>query len=199
MTNCTDKAGIPASGGWNWPSREQWAKNRRTWYGDDPNPLAQRNRASDFASAAEIEQAISELKAHWKLLGRQMTEAKRFAGKLLQQPGETSYEYITRWLEMPKAAQDLAIQPDHLRRDRAAIHFTIRELGDRDGRLHWRVHNVVVMEPSPSPTLCRIWSRYEDALDDANKAFAEQIAQTPIDDAAWEEELERRAEFEAEF
>jgi len=24
MRNCTDKAGISASGGWNWPSREQW-------------------------------------------------------------------------------------------------------------------------------------------------------------------------------
>jgi hypothetical protein len=179
---------------WNWPSREEWAKQRRTCYADMENPLSPGNRVTDYASIAEIETAITELKTQWKRLGREMTEVKRIAGNLMQQPGETSRDYIQRWFKMTNEAQDLASQPALLRRDRKDINFVIREL--YEVRLNWRIHRLVLVEPAPSPMLCQIWSRYDDACREANQTWAEQIAQTPIDDAAWEEELKWRADCE---
>jgi len=47
---------------WNWPSREEWAKQHRTCYADMENPLSPGTRVQDYASMAEIETAITELK-----------------------------------------------------------------------------------------------------------------------------------------
>jgi len=117
-----------------------------------------------------------------------MTEAKRIAGNLVQQPRETSRDYIQRRLKMTAEAQDLTSQPEFLRRDRKDINFVIREL--YEGTLNWRIHRLVVVEPAPSPMLCQIWSRNDDACRKAHQAWADQIAQT------WEEELKRRADCE---
>lgn len=174
---------------WNWPSREEWAKHRRTAYAEE-TPYSP-SKVTDYASdAEEINEAIAELRARWKVCGQEMAEAKGAAGELAQQPGETGMQYLSRYYAMTEAEQDLSYRPEKCRDERKMINEVIRYL--RDGELYWRARNVL----SSSPMLSRIWDRYEAALQRANDARIEEIANKPIDDAAWEQELERRAEIE---
>jgi hypothetical protein len=175
---------------WNWSSREEWAKRQRTVYADQDNPLPASSRLEDYASPYEIEEAITELKTHWKVCGREMAAAKAAAGSLAQQPHETALAFVQRYLTMDEASQDLAMAPENLCHERKKINKAIRELRDGELPSGWRLVS------SSSPALGKIWDRWEAAAHAANNAWVEQVANTPIDDAAWEEELERRAELE---
>jgi hypothetical protein len=54
----------------NWPTREEWARNRTTLYADQAPGLDHTLKA--HASEAEIREAISALENLWRDLGRQM-------------------------------------------------------------------------------------------------------------------------------
>jgi hypothetical protein len=51
-----------------WPSREEWAKQRRTPYGDLMPEIS--DRISDYATPAEVEALEAALHERWKELGR---------------------------------------------------------------------------------------------------------------------------------
>jgi hypothetical protein len=53
-----------------WPSREEWARQRRTCY-YDLSPNVSRS-LSDYATSAEIEALIVAMRERWKALGRQV-------------------------------------------------------------------------------------------------------------------------------
>jgi hypothetical protein len=91
---------------WNWSSREEWAKRQRTVYADQDNPLPASSRLEDYASPYEIEEAITELKAHWQVCGREMAAAKAAAGSLAQQPHETALAFVQRCKNRSKPAPD---------------------------------------------------------------------------------------------
>jgi hypothetical protein len=174
---------------YNWPSREEWAIRQRTAFAEETPYIPP--KVTDYASdAEEINEAIFELKARWKVCGQEMAAAKRAARELAHQPDETGTQYVRRYYAMTEAEQELSYRPKKCRAERNLINEVIRAL--QQGELHWRARNVL----SCSPILSRIWERYEAALQRASEARIEEIANTPIDDAAWEKELERRAEFE---
>jgi hypothetical protein len=173
---------------YNWSSREEWAQRVRTVYADDglrfgPSTL------SSYASADEIEQAIFELKCEWSRCGLQMRKAKKAAGPLAQQPGETPIAYVQRYYTMSEAEQDLSQQVEDFRRERKVINKVIRGL--RDDELISEAHNL-----DRSATLTALKERWRVLWKQRHDEYVEMIANTPIDDAAWEEELQRRREIE---
>jgi hypothetical protein len=173
---------------YNWPSREEWAIRQRTAYYDDAPSVS--DAVAQYASPVEIEQVIADLKARWKGCGREMTTAKKAAGSLAKQPTETEIAYIQRYLTMTEAEQDLSQRPEDFRRERKLINEVIRKL--RDGELCWRAQKV----SSVSPTLSTILDRRHAEGKRIFNEWAERVANTPIDDAAWEQQLEWRKEME---
>jgi hypothetical protein len=173
---------------YNWPSREEWAIRKRTAYDDDAPSVS--DAVAHYASPAEIEQVIADLKARWKECGREMTTAKKAAGSLAKQPTETEIAYVQRYYTMTEAEQDLSQRPEDFRRERKLINEVIRKL--RDGELCWRAQKV----SSVSPTLCTILDRRHAEGKRIFNEWAARVANTPIDDAAWEQQLEWRKEME---
>lgn len=55
-----------------WPSREEWAKERRTPYWDRTEGIEVRDRASAYLDAATVEAMIAEIKKRWLILGKQL-------------------------------------------------------------------------------------------------------------------------------
>jgi hypothetical protein len=118
-----------------------------------------------------------------------MAEAKRAAGSLAKQPNETELQYVQRYYAMPDASRELASRLEHLRHNRKLVNKVIRNFG-------WESSTVAAIYGDVLPTLGEIIARWTEAHDQAYDRWVEEVANTPIDDAAWEEELERRAEIE---
>jgi hypothetical protein len=178
---------------YNWLSREEWAKHRRTDYYDE-TPILIGVRLADYASPTEIEAAIAELEARWKWCGREMKAAKEAAGLLVQQPGETQTAWVQRYLAtMSKEEQDLASRPEDLRRERKRINHVLRQLRDGDD-LDWQSRTLT--QDTSLPMLNRILEHWGVLWQQAYDTRQQEIANTPIDDEAWEDELKRRAEIE---
>jgi hypothetical protein len=57
-----------------WPSREQWAKRRRTFY-DDDHVVRVSEALADYATESDQRAAIAELGDLWRDLGRQLRAA----------------------------------------------------------------------------------------------------------------------------
>jgi hypothetical protein len=67
------REGKQAMNGIQWPGRREWADRRR-----DPNwfdHIEVSNRLADYATQAEIDDAIAAIKDLWRALGRQMESA----------------------------------------------------------------------------------------------------------------------------
>ena len=75
---------------------------------------------------------------------------------------------------------------------REIINEVIRNL--RDGRYHYSFDRV--LEHDSRSILVTIKSRYEAARDAEIEGVRRRVEATPIDDAAWEQELERRRAIE---
>jgi hypothetical protein len=181
---------------YNWCSRDEWAERTRSVYSDmtegmDFGPSA----VSSYASPEEIEQAIFELQCQWSRCGFEMRIAKKKAGPLAQQPGETGIAYYQRYCTMSEAEQDLSYAPERLRAERKAINKVIRGL--RDDELVSEASQGIyrgIMECSEALIVIR--DRWDVLFKQDYDKFVEMIANRPIDDAAWEEELQRRRDLE---
>jgi hypothetical protein len=88
---------------------------------------------------------------------------------------------------MSEADQELAMRPETLRCDRRVTRETIAAI---DAGLVPEHHGIRV------PLLDEIFARYDAARRAADEAWAVEVARRPIDDAAWERELERRRKYE---
>jgi hypothetical protein len=175
---------------WNWASREEWARNRRTVYADEENPNPATRAMSAYASPAEIEAAITSMKS----LALEQQRAERAAnlalGPLGRQRGESRRAYDRRFCAMSREDQDIVVG------SAAMPHHDAREV-----RQILREYLLIGAVPPqhngwyPTP-LSQIVGRYKAAAKAADVKWHEEVAATPIDDAAWEQELERRRKWD---
>jgi hypothetical protein len=183
MSVVVDSGTMPA---YCWPSREEWAERRSTVYQDMENPQPASGRLGDYASAEEIALAIAELEEAWRTSGRDMRAAKLRAGALAQQPGETRTVYTKRWIAATEAEQELMGADDEFRFKRQFIQRIIKSLRS-DGMPSW--YDLSHTRGVAMPTMRTIRQRYEEARLAADEAWHQRVAETPIDDEAWSQEL----------
>jgi hypothetical protein len=177
-----------------WPSRDQWAQHRRdTHYKRGFEPFQVSDSLSDYANAAEIEMTISMLKSLWAACGREMRAAQKTVGPLARQPGESGADYHRRWRAMSEADQERAIRTDHLRHRRHCIRRALAVL--RKGFLPSRND----CELAKATVLDELIARRDAAYEAARAAWVKKKETTPIDDVAWQAELERRRQLEADL
>jgi hypothetical protein len=175
-----------------WPSREEWARQHRTYYGDSDD-LRVSDRLADYATPEEIAEALAEAKALWAEMGRQMKKAgaaltdaeyrKRFREAL-----QTSRQEVDKFVDSPESNRI------YLRDQRSRLNrHIIKPL--REGWLprssspgNW----VESFRADELPKTCELCRRYWIAWHAAYEAKKAEYAARPIDDAAWEEELRRR-------
>jgi hypothetical protein len=177
--------------GWNWPSREEWARNRRAFYLEhDRHPCPATRRLPAYATTGEIAIVIAELKAMIREARRAEPASYNALGPLGRQRGENKRAYDGRFLAMSKKEQEIVIAglapvwPGDLTP-------VLKELQKDIVPSRWPVHGI-----GAPPLLDAIIARYQAAEHQADEAWRRIVKATPIDDAAWEEELERRRQSE---
>jgi|GEM_PF-1154856 hypothetical protein len=151
----------------NWPTREEWARNRTTLYADQAPGLDHTLKA--HASEAEIREAISALENLWRDLGRQMRNP-------------ASKQPRSHFLE------DTDYRECQFRRK--AINRMLKEM--RDGWLPVQGNVDEALREMFAPFYVRQWKKRDADLEKAQR----EKAATPVDDAAWEKELEWRRKSE---
>lgn len=171
-----------------WPSREQWAKNQRSTYWDNETgcPFADdySHQLSDYASAEEGAAAIEAVKVRLKTIRKLCREANKGLGPLGRQLGESKRAYHERLFNMTRSDRDRVI--DSLGPDDQPFKKALKTLTDGFIPRYW---NNSTEPPAP---LGEIIQRYAAARQRAQEDWIAMIEATPIDDAAWEEELRRR-------
>jgi hypothetical protein len=169
---------------YNWPSREEWAKQRRTYYWDDD--LRVSRKLQDYATPEEIDAITTALRALWLAEGRKMQAAKQAAGSRLQQPGEDNRSYFMRVRAMTETEREPLHQWRTHQDERRQINQALKTISEgklpderlrEDGKL----------------ILASIKARYDAAWEAAHAERKREIENRPIDDAAWEDHLRWRA------
>jgi hypothetical protein len=180
-----------------WPSREEWAERRRTFYADDDTIWCS-DDIDLYATDAEIAEAIRAIEDLIRECRRKMLAARKEIGHLLQQAGETRLQHVKRWIAMDEADKarmsaynDPQWKGDDLRRALKEI-----RAGSVPSRVSFGGINFGLVREWPASVVL-ICERYRTARDQAYEAKLKEIEATPIDDAAWESELARRRQIEA--
>jgi hypothetical protein len=181
------RAEVPWDSKKTWPSREEWAKNTRSCAGENPNPASQ--RLSEYASPAEVELMVGALKQSYRDLGRRLAEAKAAAGAGCRRPSETNKEYSRRRDLMSDHERSLVGEVVEAQRQRGRITQTLKLIARDELPLIWD-------EGGGRVELATATARYEAASRAAEQAWRDEVAHRPIDDPAWEGELQRRARIE---
>jgi hypothetical protein len=175
-----------------WPSREEWAKQERTPYGDKFPDYLVTSQASAYATPAEVQAIIEALKQLYAEEGRKLRTAKLAAGPLNRQPGETKTAHIRRYYNMSESERG-SLVPVHTHEERRQdINEAIKALRN-DNLPNHRSWDGVEAITAP------IQGRWDAAHAAAYDAKRKEIEATPIDDAAWEEELRRRVGLDRMF
>jgi hypothetical protein len=168
-----------------WPTREEWAAQQRVPSFDEYEFL--RFDPPEFSSA-ELGTAIQALRSRWKAEGVRL---RGFAvpKDLRQQPGESIRAYYQRSKMMSQAERDLLQQAHWCQNLRQQINRVIKNLQNNE-RPDCNGETAIdeLIEP--------VMTRWKMAHDAAIQKLEEKASARPIDDAAWEEELRRRAEFD---
>ena len=179
---------------YNWPSREQWARARQLPYWDNETgcPFADKysHRLSDYATAEEIAALIEALKELYRKLGRDLKTERLRAAK--QQSGESDRAHFQRFQATPEAERAAFFEATEARRGRSDINGALKEIRDDKIPGRWRNREKAVEE-----LVAPFVARYAAAHNAAHEVWKQERLQTPVDDAAWEEELCRRADLEA--
>jgi hypothetical protein len=152
---------------------------------ENPNPAS--GRLSDYATPEETAALVVALKAEWRTQDERMREAKIRIGPLARRPGETSAAYERRCLAMTKTDQERVDQVEGLRLEQHTINIVLDEVARNV--IPWRDAGCLVVRV---PLFAAILASYEAACIVADEAWHREVAATPVDDAAWEQELERR-------
>jgi hypothetical protein len=170
-----------------WPSREEWAKTERTPYADRFEDLGVSRCASDYATPSEIDAAITALKALYADEGRKLKAAKLAAGPLSRQPGETKLAHVRRYYSATTEGGRAALVPVYTHEERRQeINEAIKDLRNDTLPNHRSWAGV-------EDIIAPMENRWLAAHAAASEALRKEIEATPIDDAAWERELQRRA------
>ena len=171
-----------------WPTREQWARGRRIVYADMETPAHFLQRYDDLVPPALFAAARVELDALWKALGPLARTARRPKVEELWRTGQITLEEAQARIETPgDAAHD--------------CRYEIRENQKRWPGLILVPHSYdrcVVAFPAvgaahPLTTVRAYTAACAERAGRARSDWEAEVAQTPIDDAAWAEELARRA------
>jgi hypothetical protein len=176
-----------------WPSREEWAKQRRTPYGDMFEHL---DLDGPFSSPAEIDALITALKAFRKAEGRRLRSLN--ASHLMKQPGEGLLAHYERTQAFSEAEKELWSQANWCKWDRRECNASIKALVS--GNLpKWldalrTLPEWILKQKEAAPICQRILDRLNGAYQAARDKREKEILTTPIDDKAWEAELKYRAE-----
>lgn len=97
--------------------------------------------------------------------------------------------HLGQSIPMNEEDRELAGESECLQANRSEINRVIKQL--RDGSVSWNMRDKL-------PLLDTIVARYEAAVEAGDEKFIAECAARPIDDAAWQKELERRAELDAD-
>ena len=146
----------------NWPTREQWAENRRALYEGPGSDW----RLSQHASEVEIAAAIAACENLWRDLGRQMKTASK-------EP-RSKFKFDTEY--------------DELRSRRKIINIALKKM--RDDTLPYDVDEALTEMFAP------FYERQHRKREADTEAARREKEATPIDDAAWERELQQRKKSE---
>jgi hypothetical protein len=176
-----------------WPTREEWEVRQRTVYYDLLEDLIS-TCLSDYASADEVAAAIAALRKLWCAYGRQMQEAKREAERSIGVTLNRDY-YIYRYYKSSEEERKLVNAVLICQDQRKRINQVIKFL--REGQYHYYIN--WVLERTDCPSRAIIKERYDAAWTAAELKVRQRVAVTPIDDAAWEKELQQRRRIDAYF
>ena len=176
----------PPPGPRKWPSREEWAEGRRTPYSDNC-PRASET-LSLYATPDEVQAIITGLKRSYSASGHQMRQMK------------TAYpDLITRLCDSRGCGGFLRLSDDeqkcvepfmHARWNRKEINRALKMIAKDDLPM-------CEEDGGHLPEFAEVLARYEKANAAVVAAWQEKIAQSPIDDAAWEAELDWRRRVDA--
>jgi hypothetical protein len=184
-----------------WPTREEWAISQRAFYYDRFENLDFDRRLSAHATTHEIDAAIRALRTLWKVKGVHLRDLC-VPKELLQQRGESGHSHYARTKAMTPEEQDLLHHYFCHQGERRMINETIKALLDDEvpsqcrsiERTGYRDSaDLILEEVEVGKALRPIAVRYCAAREGAAEKRKQEILATPIDDAAWEEELQRRA------
>jgi hypothetical protein len=180
-----------------WSTREEWAYRIQHPYWDYETgcPFADKygHCLSDYATPHEVAVLTAELKSLYRELGRKLREAKLRAGLLLQQPGESNASWYERFRALSKADKERASAPLELQRDRRQINDLLKRIAD-DAIPHSTKFGTVWGKAGE--LVAPFAQRYDAAFKAAHEQWEQECLQIPVDDAAWEKELQRREEIE---
>jgi hypothetical protein len=181
----------------NWRSREQWAYRRRHPYWDsDCCPFADKysERLSDHATAEEIAALTTALQDLYRELGRTLRATNLRAAPHQQQRGEGCAAWYRRLHQLPQDDQRAVEAAWFLRIERAQINDLLAKIRGDTIPDATRSGSVV---GSPAALVAPFIERRDAAFKAAREQWHRQFLQVPIDDAAWDKELKRRAQIEA--
>lgn len=168
-----------------WGSREEWAEGRRTVYADMDNPNPASKRLSDYATPDEIAAAIAALDRSYHAYGRQMADAKKACADLIAKFGTTKAEMEIAYWRLTEEERERWSTVNEPWWKRQQINNAKKLLrNDSIPRC--------LEEGSGLPEIADILARYEAAEAKADQVWRDRVAQTAIDDAAWERELADR-------
>ena len=175
-----------------WPSREDWAHNERTFYVDIEDSVRDgvSQQAADYATPDEIETAAKAMLTLRNQLLRDLRQAKQEAGDALDRPGEDVVEYQHRYYRLTDEQQAQVGKVQTIEDRRKNLFQAAKAL--RGGHLPgaYYLHHAGELPPDADA----ITARYGAAVDAKVDEVRQRIETAPIDDDAWQEELERRAE-----
>ena len=164
-----------------WPTRERWAKQQRTAYIDNVQDFINSKVTKEvtaYATAEEIAATLAALKASWNSLTKPLKQANRRA-RSVDKP----------YTERTKQEHALCEPANDIWWQRQSINAAIASL-----RGNWVP--VTYSDGGNRPEVAVILDRYKTACDAASSAYEAKVAKTPIDDATWNKELERRRDIE---
>ena len=181
----------------NWPTRERWAAMRQHPYWDSetgcPFHEGYGHRLSDYATPEEIAAAIAALENLWRQHGRMMRELKLKGSPLYRRPDEDALAFLRRLHAMSNADMDVACEPDMLKDYRRDIKKALAMLR-KDGVANLQCS--LDVGEAARVIIAPFIERYDAAFRAAREVWEKEKARTPVDDAAWEEELRWRKRIE---
>ncbi len=177
-----------------WPSREEWAVGRRTFYADEvADAVHVSEKPEAYGSPEEVQAVLAEAKSLWAEMGREL--------KTLG-PAISDAEWRRLWREAGSREAKRALEGGGigrricLRYDRSRLNLDIIKQLSK-GWLPLGNDFGFASVDKRLPVLAELQRRYRAAWDEALEAKEREYAARPIDDEAWEKELQRRANIEA--
>jgi hypothetical protein len=165
---------------YNWPSREEWADRRRHPYWDCetgcPFDDKFKHRLSDYATREEITALVTALNNLYRDKGRELRVAN-------QRAKERGLPKESRSWELQEERHSINKTLAHIREDGSASFLSPRVRDFAEAK--------ALLEP--------FQERYDAAYKAAEAQWERECEQIPVDDAAWEQELERRRQLDDYF